>query len=218
MWPAVKDGASLYCRRGAVNATPWPTGNPPFVRQKSQKSPGGTRVAPQFTGASDWAVARLACADRSGSRAPRWLARTKPEYGWKTAEEKNSPLCSVNPKRPIGLKWFSACGFWLEIMRGGFPAPSPSDCLRSLWDEATQTPPAKQTLRHRGASNYIQYVDSVTTLCFLLGTLHSSKKTKQNQKNRPFLSIHPQMKTHPSCFFLPPSLLVHFYPCLIKAS
>ena len=130
----------------------------------------------------------------------------------------NSPLCLVNPKRPIGLKWFSACGSWLEIMWGGFPAPSPSDCLWSLWDEATQTPPAKQTLRHTGASNYIQYVDSVTTLYFLSGTLRSSKKTQQKQT----LSFHSPSNEDMSCFFTslshPPALLVHFYPCLIKAS
>lgn len=72
-----------------------------FVRQHSQKTPGGTCFAPKFT-------ELLSCAFIGQCRliwhtAPQWLAHTNQIMAGRQ-EKKSSPLCLVNPKCPIGLK------------------------------------------------------------------------------------------------------------------
>lgn len=138
-----------------------------FVKQNSKKTPGGTCLTPECTLANWWVVPPLACAEWSGMQPLNgWLTRTK--YVWKT-EEENCPLCLVNPKCPIGLKWFQLVVLGLRLCRGWLPAPSPSDCSCSTWNELMHMPPATVCKHYNTMAHQLYaHINTLTRLWHLL--------------------------------------------------
>lgn len=100
--------------------------------------------------------------------SPSMAATHKPNMAGRQ-EKKNSPLCLVNPKCPIGLKWFQLVVLGLRLWAEVFQLPRHLIALFSLWNEVMQMPPAIQTLHHYGPSiTSTQHVNETITFLLLI--------------------------------------------------
>lgn len=85
------------------------------------------------------------------ARSPSVAGTHKPNMAGRQ-EKKNSPLCWVNPKCPIGLKWFQLVVLGLRLWGEDFQLPRHLIAYVLYGMERMQMPPAIQTLHHNGPS------------------------------------------------------------------
>lgn len=147
-----RQNMSLLLLRNYEHRSLWPTGTSLLWGRTPRKHQGGL-VSPRDS--LGRAVELCLCwpAQTDLARGSSTAGTHKPNMAARQ-EKKNSPLCLVNPKRPIGLKWFQLVVLGVRYTRGGFPAPSPSDCSCSLWTEAMQMPPAFTNTTSQWVINY----------------------------------------------------------------